>query len=142
MKKLLLLLCVVGQPLAQNTPPSTDIFLVSITGAVNQIRLGLPENITNREGYDNQPMFLNDGDSILYTSIRKGGPTDIYRYDIATRADRQVTDTPEGEYSATVMPGGRMFSVIRVEADSTQRLWRFPIAGGVPSLVLEKIKPV
>ncbi|HJQ70493.1 MAG TPA: hypothetical protein VKA70_16055, partial [Blastocatellia bacterium] len=33
-------------------------------------------------------------------------------------------------------------SVIRVEADSTQRLWKFPLGGGAPALVLEKIKPV
>ena len=39
-------------------------------------------------------------------------------------------------------PDGKYFSVIRVEADSTQRLWKFPLTGGQPSLVLEKIKPV
>ena len=32
--------------------------------------------------------------------------------------------------------------MVRVEADSTQRLWKFPIAGGKPLLVLERIKPV
>jgi hypothetical protein len=31
---------------------------------------------------------------------------------------------------------------VRVEADGTQRLWKFPFAGGSPALVLEKIKPV
>jgi len=127
---------------AQNAPPSTDVFLADITNQAGQIKLGKPENITNREGYDNQPMFLPDGNSLFYTSIRNGAPTDIYRYDIRTKTDSQVTKTPEGEYSATVMPGGRMFSVIRAEADSTQRLWKFPIDGGIPSLVLEKIKPV
>ncbi len=40
------------------------------------------------------------------------------------------------------MPGGKSFSVIRVEADGTQRLWKFPIDGGEPSLVLKEIKPV
>ena len=32
--------------------------------------------------------------------------------------------------------------MVRVEADATQRLWKFPLAGGKPILVLEKIKPV
>jgi len=40
------------------------------------------------------------------------------------------------------MSGGKFFSVIRVEADQTQRLWKFPLDGGNPSLVLENIKPV
>jgi hypothetical protein len=53
-----------------------------------------------------------------------------------------MTSTPESEYSATVTPDGRYYSVIRVERDSTQRLWKFPLAGGEPSLVLENVKPV
>ena len=40
------------------------------------------------------------------------------------------------------MPDGKSFSVIRVERDSTQRLWKFPLGGGEPMLVLERVKPV
>ena len=39
-------------------------------------------------------------------------------------------------------PDGKFFSVIRVEADKTQRLWKFPLGGGAPALVLEAVKPV
>jgi Tol biopolymer transport system component len=53
-----------------------------------------------------------------------------------------VTDTPEGEYSPTVTPDGRHLSVIRVEADGTQRLWQFTLEGTQPALVLERVKPV
>jgi hypothetical protein len=53
----------------------------------------------------------------------------------------QVTGTPECEYSPTVTPDGGL-SVIRVEADGTQRLWRFTADGKDPSLVLTDIKPV
>jgi hypothetical protein len=123
-------------------PPSTDIFLVDVTFQKSRHTIGRPLNVTAREGYDNQPMFLPDGGSFFYTSIREGRPTDIYRYTIASRADVRMTDTTEGEYSATPTPDGKFFSVIRVEADSTQRLWKFPIAGGTPSLVLENVKPV
>src|SRR5205085_2981521 len=68
--------------------------------------------------------------------------TDIYRYDIASAATARVTDTPEGEYSPTVTPDGAHFSVIRVEAGGTQRLWRFTLDGRNPELVLEDVKPV
>jgi hypothetical protein len=139
---IVLLLLTIVESAAQNAPPDTDIFLAGLRLSNNQVSFEKPENTTHRLGYDNQPSFLPDGNSLFYTSIRNGAATDIYRYDIATKADRQVTNTPEGEYSATVMPGGAAFSVIRVETDSTQRLWKFPIAGGNPSLVLEKIKPV
>ena len=42
---------------------------------------------------------------------------------------RRVTNTPESEYSPTVTPDGAHISVIRVEADGTQRLWRFTLDG-------------
>jgi hypothetical protein len=123
---------------ALQAAPSTDVYLVEVSG----MKFGAPVNITNRQGYDNQPMFLPDGESLFYTSAREGRPHDIYKYTIASKRDVRVTDTPEGEYSATIMPGAQSFSVIRVEADSTQRLWKFPIDGGVPSLVLSDVKPV
>ncbi|MDQ6634947.1 MAG: hypothetical protein M3Z10_09355, partial [Gemmatimonadota bacterium] len=79
---------------------------------------------------------------ILYTVVDSTGQADIWRYDIASRRTTRVTDTPESEYSATVMPGGRQFSVIRVERDSTQRLWSFALDGSDPQLVLAALKPV
>jgi dipeptidyl aminopeptidase/acylaminoacyl peptidase len=102
-------------------------------------------NITNSPGYDNQPSFRPDGGAILFTSIRGGAQTDIYRYDIASGTAERVTHTPESEYSPTVTPDGAHISVIRVEADGTQRLWqfqRFASPGATPELVLKEVKPV
>jgi hypothetical protein len=130
---------------AQTTQPAVateDIFVVDVTINKGKLEFGQPANITNRAGYDNQPGFLPDGQSLLYTSMREGEQTDIYRYDFKTRQTTRLTSTPEGEYSPTVMPGGKFFSVIRVERDKTQRLWKFPLAGGEPGLVLPAIKPV
>jgi dipeptidyl aminopeptidase/acylaminoacyl peptidase len=109
-------------------------------------------NITSSPGYDNQPSFAPDGKAIFFTSAR-GAPseagtpprlnlTDIYRYDLSTKAIVRVTATPEGEYSPTVTPDGGHISVVRVEADSTQRLWRFTIDGRQPEIVLPDVKPV
>jgi len=85
--------------------------------------------------------FLSDGKSILYASIRDK-QADIYRYDISSGATTQITNTPESEFSPTLMPDGKFISVVRVEADSTRRLWKFPLKGGNPQLILEKNKPV
>ena len=105
------------------------------------MRFGPPVKITAFAGYNNQPFFLPDGRSILYTSIRDK-QADIYRYDLRSRATSQITNTPESEYSPTLMPDGKNVSVVRVEADGTQRLWKFPQNGGQPSLILANIKPV
>ena len=130
------------------TPPANDIFIVDITkhhdfkNAADILKFGEPKKITEFVGYNNQPFFMPDGQTILYTSIRNK-QADIYRYDIKTGETTQLTNTPESEYSPTLMPDRKNISVVRVEADGkTQRLWRFPLAGGAPSLVVEDIKGV
>ncbi len=123
-------------------PDAPDIFLSSLRLTDGVLAVGAPVNITNRVGYDNQPSFTPDGVAILYTSQRDG-QTDIYRYDLRTKRTTQVTDTPESEYSARVTPDGRSITVVRVEADSTQRLWRFPMTGrAAPQPLLPDVKPV
>lgn len=123
------------------TPPASDIFAIDVKTKDSELQFGELKKITGVAGYNNQPSFLSDGKAILYTSFRDK-QTDIYRYDISTGATTQVTNTPESEYSATLMPDKKNISVVRVEADGTQRLWKFPLAGGPPSLVIENIKPV
>jgi hypothetical protein len=121
-------------------PPSSEIWIADLTGKHGVFTVGRPKKITDHAGYNNQPFFLPNGKSVLYTSIREKQP-DIYRYDIGG-ATTQITNTPEGEYSPTVLPDGKHMSVVRVESDGTQRLWKFPLGGGPPSVILESIKPV
>src|SRR6185503_7086594 len=59
-----------------------------------------------------------------------------------TSSNGNLTRTPESEYSAAASPDGKSFTVVRVERDSTQRLWRFPKDNSEPSIVLRDIKPV
>src|SRR5688500_7139138 len=124
-------------PASESAAPSTDIYLYRFG------RFGLGagvSNITNRVGYDNQPSW--DGNSrILFTS-QSAGQTDIYQIDFETSTISRVTETPESEYSAALTPDGKAIAVVRVERDSTQRLWRFPKDGSAPSVVLPAIKPV
>lgn len=137
------------QIIAQTQPPSTDIYLVDITRGQGSLKFGTSMNITNRPGYDNQPSFAPDGSYILYTAMQNDLPrpqasaqTEIYRYNIVAKTVERVTRTMESEYSATVMPGGSSFSVVRVEPDSTQRLWKFEMSGQNPAIILRNIKPV
>jgi hypothetical protein len=124
-------------------PPDTEIYLASLTGSGTSLSVGAPVNITKSPGYDNQPSFTPDGAAILFTSIRGGGTLpDVYRYDVASGRTTRVTKTPEGEYSPAVTPDGRHISVVRVEADKTQRLWQFTLDGTTPELVLKDVKPV
>src|ERR1043166_8569394 len=52
------------------TPPSSDIFLIDVKTKGAELKFGPPKKITEVAGYNNQPFFTPDGQSILYTSIR------------------------------------------------------------------------
>jgi hypothetical protein len=103
--------------------------------------MGALRNVTNRSGYDNQPHFTPDSRALLYTARINDQQTDIMRYELASNQTAQVTRTAESEYSPTPLPGGG-FAVIRVEADSSQRLWRFNEQGLEPGVLLPALKPV
>jgi len=129
-------------PSPQPTPPWTDIYVVELAKTKDQFKVGGPKRISTWEGYNNQPSFLPDNRALFYTSIRADKQADTYRYNFADGLTTRITETAESEYSPTPTPDGKSFSVIRVEADGTQRLWMFPLFGGKPTLILEKIKPV
>jgi hypothetical protein len=123
-------------------PPVNDIFLLDMTIKNEQMTFGKPRKISEWPGYNNQPFFFPDGQSLFYTSIRADKQADTYRYDIRSGQTTRVTNTTESEYSPTVMPDAKLISVVRVEADGSQRLWKFPLNGGPPVLILQTIKPV
>jgi hypothetical protein len=128
--------------LQANAPPATDIYVADLRVADRKVTVGTPANVTARPGYDNQPFFLPGVRAFLYTSIREDSQADIYRYDVGTKTSVRLTTTRESEYSPTPLPTSAGFSVVRVEADSTQRLWAFDADGAHPRLVLDAIKPV
>jgi Tol biopolymer transport system component len=147
-----LIACLVLLVQAAQTPPDTEVFVAPLSVAGGTVTIGKPVNISNNPGYDNQPSFTSDGSAVLFTSVRGGRKpdpansaqtgSDIYRYDLGSQTLKQLTDTPESEYSPTVTTDGSHFSVIRVEADGTQRLWRFAVDGTSPQVLLADVKPV
>ncbi len=132
------------QPQTQSQPalPEPDIFIADFQQKDGNWIVGRPANLTNRKGYDNQPFFLPDGKSLLFTSVREDEQADIYRIDLSSKEVTRVTETKESEFSPTLTPDGKYFSIVRVEADKTQRLWKFPLGSGAPELVLKTVKPV
>lgn len=128
---------------AVSAQPGSDIWLLPVTWQGDTLMvLGAPENVTQRPGYDNQPAFLPDGSGFLYTSIDESGQADVWMHMIKSKLTTRLTSTPESEFSPTPIPGDSAFSCIRVEADSSQRLWRFPMPAGEPTVILPDVKPV
>lgn len=126
----------------QPAPPATEVYVAPLQIDASPLTGGAALNVSNNPGYDNQPSFLPDGSGLLFTSNRDGKQTDIYRYDFASEKLTQLTRTAESEYSPLVTPDRKTFSVIRVEPDGAQRLWRFDLDGSNPRVILENVKPV
>lgn len=133
-----------AQQIPAPAPPATEVYLAELSSDGQRVPGAGAINISNNPDYDNQPSFaeVTGQASVLFSSKRDGKQTDIYHYEIAAKKLTQLTHTAESEYSPLVMPDGKTFSVVRVEADNTQRLWRFDWTGSNPQLVLENIKPV
>ena len=106
-------------------PPESDIWLFEIDVTDKAILLKKGLNATNNPGYDNQPFFTNDNRQMLFTSIRDGVQSDIYEFDLRAKKTSQITNTKVSEYSPMVTPDLSFISVVVVEPDSVQRIWKF-----------------
>lgn len=131
-------------PVRPTFPLDADIWLAPLEGGSGGgLALGAPAEAIHRPGYDNQPHFTPDGSGFWFTAFEEHtGQADIWRFDLGGGFEQVTVSAPESEYSATPMPDAAGISVIRVEADSVQRLWRIPLDGGAPSLVLPDLAPV
>ncbi|MCP3981958.1 MAG: M20/M25/M40 family metallo-hydrolase [bacterium] len=117
--------------------PSTDVFVVTADGdSIGEVR-----RVTDREGYDNQPQFLPDGERLVYSSLRSGG-TDIRIHDLRSGEDDVLRETAESEYSPTPIPGREAISLVRDFGNQDQQLWSFPLGAGEPELLLPDVNPV
>lgn len=120
-----------------------EIFVARIRSTPETILVDTVQRVTNRSGYDNQPAFLSGTARLVYTVIDSTTHADIWVYDLVRKTAQPLIRTqPESEYSATAIPNSERLSVVRVEADSTQRLWSFAANGSDPQLLLENVKPV
>lgn len=111
---------------APQTPPRTEVYLASLTSGAKSAVTGPLVNISQSPGYDNQPSYLPDGRAVLFTSDRVDRQTDIFRYDITSKAVTRLTQDSDNEYSPLVMPGGRRFSVVHGDEQS---LWSYDLDG-------------
>lgn len=147
--KYLALLCCLATTTTLAKMPSFDIYVADLFTKNGLLNVGEVENVTQAQGYDNQPMFLPDGDSLMYTSALSAEgleQTDSILLHLKTGHSVNLTQTHVSEYSPTLMPDANNFSVIRVE-QGKQKLWRYPLNSGGPSshkasVLLADVDPV
>lgn len=118
---------------------NTEVYLLDVKTVNGKTELINPRNISNNEGYDNQPSFY-DGNTLLFSSTRNG-QTDVARYDIIQDSVSYISDTPQGsEYSPLKIPGKNAISAIRLDTTGLQRLYEYSVWDGSYNELLEDIK--
>lgn len=103
---------------------NTEVHLFDITTINGELTLTNQRNISNNNGYDNQPSFYNDN-LVLFVST-KNKQTDIATYNIRDKAVSFLNSTPNGgEYSPLKIPNSKDVSAVRLDNDGKQRLYRY-----------------
>jgi len=113
--------------------PSTEIILFELSQENGTYKLAKPTNITNNEGYDNQPTFLNN-EEIVYAATFDN-QTDIVKFNFITKEKVRLTNTPDNEYSPKPTPDGKYISAIILAKDGSQVLAKYLIKGGLPKII-------
>jgi len=95
--------------------PSTEIYLFNIEQKGNTFSLADSSfiNVSNNKGYDSQPVFIEQLNSIAYVSERNNKATDVYLYDLKTGISKQFTNNDEAEYSPKLTPDGKYISMVK-----------------------------
>lgn len=139
MKKLTLVLFFISLSALSYSQSSTEIYLFNLNKTDSTFKLSNPINISDNIGYDNQPSFTGDGNAVLFASTRND-QTDILWYDIGSGSKTWISDTPGGEYSPTLMPGGKHISAVRLDPDGLQLLYKYSIKTGESEVLVPDLK--
>jgi dipeptidyl aminopeptidase/acylaminoacyl peptidase len=137
----LLLIAAPRTATAQGNP--LNLWVAELTWVGNKLLVSTPVKLTNDNGSNSQPAFTPDGRAIVFSASRDTGAaasSDIYRIDLATRAETRVTRTPENENSPTVTERGEYVAVRWVPATLFKEygIWRYapdgtPTRGELPA---------
>ncbi|AOE50113.1 hypothetical protein [Kangiella sediminilitoris] len=126
----------------------TDIMLLPLSEKDGHFEIELePVHITQRDGYDNQPKFTLDSDSIFFTRMqgvegKEQQQTDIYRYSLQDNAAINITQTDEhSEYSATPYDSDSV-SIIGVNPQGQQHLRKVNLLNAEQEVWRKDIEPI
>ena len=116
---------------------NTEIFLFDLVTNSSKIELKSARNISNSQGYDNQPSFLKD-DKIVYASARNG-QTDIVQYFNNYGSKVWLNYTDGSEYSPLKIPNKNAISAVRLDIDGKQRLYSYSLSNGASTELIQNL---
>jgi Tol biopolymer transport system component len=123
-----------GTLCAQN---GTEVYLLDLSVSAGQLALSNPRNVSDKPGYDNQPFFHPTQPLLYYTSMMADKQTDIWSYNTKTGVRKQLTSTPDSEYSPTVLPDKQAIScIVQRKANGDQDLVKYSLSDPTATTLL------
>ena len=132
-----LILYILFLPFLSFSQPNTEVFLFDLIHENGSFQITNFKNISNNEGYDNQPSFL-DNNTLLFAGTRNG-QTDIVRCDILKNEKKWISDTEGSEYSPLKIPNQDAVSAIRLEKDGTQVFRKYNLLNRASEILVDDI---
>jgi hypothetical protein len=117
---------------------NTDVYIFDIQISDEHIIISDILNVSNNDGYDNQPSFL-DKNTILYSSSNKN-QTDIAMFDIKKQTKTWLISTESNEYSPLKSPIKNSISSIRMFKNGDQHLYSYDIKNRTPSVLIDNLQ--
>ncbi|WP_271393795.1 TolB family protein [Aequorivita sinensis] len=138
MKKILFLLTlfILQLSFAQQ---NTEVYIFDISPSYSGMELLNARNVSNNEGYDNQPSFISN--ETLVFAGNNNGQTDISEYNLNSKIKTWVNqETEGGEYSPQKFPSSNDIAAVRLDKDGKQRLYRYDSETGKSSEIIEDLE--
>ncbi len=118
---------------------NTEIYVFDIGPAYEGLELLNMQNISNNEGYDNQPSFISN-ETVVFAG-NNDGQTDISEYNLTSKLQKWVNHKTEGgEYSPQKFPSTNDVAAVRLDKDGLQRLYRYNSETGKSSELIKGLQ--
>lgn len=138
MKKLLFLF-ILATSLFTFAQENTEVYVFDIAPAYEGLQVLNARNISNNEGYDNQPSFISN-EKVVFAG-NNNGQTDISEYNLTSKLQKWVNQKTEGgEYSPQKFPSNEDVAAVRLDKDGLQRLYRYSPATGKSSEIIKDLQ--
>lgn len=109
--------------LVSQAPTPVNLYVADIRYEHGTVHVSDPKKLTGDRGVSSQPAFTLDGKSILFVARRDTtGQSDVYKIELVSGAETQVTRTPENENTPTPTRDGGIM-VIRWTPKTLFREW-------------------
>lgn len=121
---------------AQN---NTEVYVFDISPSYGGLELLNARNISNNEGYDNQPSFISN-DALVFAG-NNNGQTDISEYNFRTKIKKWANSATEGsEYSPQKFPSNNNLAAVRLDKNGKQRIYKYDAKTGDSSELIEDLE--